>query len=512
MSTARVIPYPEDHTFNEQAIKNILVQLCSQPASVVESEELEVKSWCQDEKQLAEKIGEAAACLANASGGILILGVADDDRKGRKFSTCPYRNVNVPWITQRVHDLTMPPVEVTVRDISKAVREITGEAAANGFAVLIPKSKRLSGHITVGGMSKIRSGRECKPYYSVEEDFTKATDPTLTVSDLSLESIQWGIERHQRKFEVPAGSFESHTDFLIRIGMVERYVPQDDSCPSYRVSLAGLLLFGKRAAVGGVSFETVVSTDAGNSHFRGNIVESYKELCGTAHAVILTLCPRVPLKGIQELLVNAYIHRSYRTNGPIIVTVTANAVEIQSPGELPVGIHADNLIHCVPVYRNFLLAEGSRYLGLCDKVGKGIDLVYTSVLECGFGFPSFESRENRVSVRVPTSDSREFREFVRKRSQALTQLDELMALRLLWDKEQASASELYSLMQRGSRFGQEVLDRMFRKTMIEPVDGVTSVWRLTPVVRKDIETIFQADQMSLGIDLFGDGSVYAERS
>src|SRR5229473_7038990 len=108
MSTARVLATREEAPFDEQAIRNILVQLCSLPANVVESESLEVKSWCKDERQLAEKIGEAAACLANASGGILILGVADDDRKGRKFSTCPYRNVNVPWITQRVHDLTMP--------------------------------------------------------------------------------------------------------------------------------------------------------------------------------------------------------------------------------------------------------------------------------------------------------------------------------------------------------------------------------------------------------------------
>jgi len=187
-----------------------------------------------------------------------------------------------------------------------------------------------------------------------------------------------------------------------------------------------------------------------------------------------------------------------------VVRISDNALEIESPGELPVGIHVDNLIHCVPVYRNFLLAEGARYLGLCDKIGKGIDLVYRTVLESGFGFPSFESREDRVTARVPTGDSREFREFVRKRSQALTQLDELIVLRLLWDKDQSSASELYSLMQRGSQFGQEVLDRMFRKTMIEPVDGLHMFWRLTPVIRRDIETVFSADQMNLGIDLFGE--------
>jgi ATP-dependent DNA helicase RecG len=504
MSTAKVIPYPEACAFNEQSIRNILVQLCCQPTSVVESETLEVKSWCQDERQLAEKIGEAAACLANASGGILIFGVADDDSRTRKFSPCPYPDVIVPWIAQRIRDLTMPPVEVTVRDVTSIVREVTGESRPNAFAVLIPKSKCLSGHITVKGISKVRSGKECRPYYSVEEDFTKASHPILTVSGLSLESIQWGIDRHQKKFRIPAGSFESHADFLVQVGLVEKYIPADDHIVSYRVSMAAVLLFGKQAAIGSLSFETVVSTEQGSSYFRKNLVENYKELCGTAHAVLPTLCPKIPLQTIQELLVNAYIHRSYRTNGPVIVKVSENVLEIESPGELPVGIHADNLIHCVPIYRNFLLAEGARYLGLCDKIGQGIDLVYTAVLESGFGFPSFESRENKVTARVPTCDSKEFREFVRKRSQALTQLDELIVLRLLWDKELASASELYSLMQRGTGFGQDVLDRMFRKAMIEPADGVSAVWRLTPVVRNDIKTIFQSDQMNFGLDLFGE--------
>jgi ATP-dependent DNA helicase RecG len=494
----------EERAFNEQAIRNILVQLCCQSTGVVESEELEVKSWCLDEKQLAEKVGEAAACLANASGGIVIIGVQDDDSKLKKFSACPYRDVTAPWIGQRIRDLTMPPVEAAVRDITQIVRQVTGDSVSNAFAVLIPKSKRLSGHITVKGISKVRSGKECRPYYSVEEDFTKAADPTATVSDLSIESIQWGMDRHRKKFKVQGGTFESHADFLVQIGLVEKYFTPDSDYPSYRVSLAAVLLFGKQAAVGSLSFETVISTPQTCSHIRKNLIESYRELCGSPYAVLPTLCPRVPLQTIQELLVNAYIHRSYRTNGPIIVRISENAMEVESPGELPVGIHADNLIHCVPIYRNFLLAEGARYLGLCDKIGQGIDLVYRAVLESGFGFPSFESRENRVTARVPTCDSKEFREFVRKRSQALNQLDELIVLRLLWDNERASAGELYSLMQRGSGFGQEVLDRMLKKAMIEPAEGMTATWRLTPVLRHDIHTIFQSDQMTFGPDIFGE--------
>jgi ATP-dependent DNA helicase RecG len=508
MSTAKILQYPEDRIFSEQAIRGVLTQLCSQPTGTVESEQLEIKNWCKDEKQLAHKIAEEVACLANASGGILIFGVEPDEKKPTKFSACPYRDVNVSWIQQRIRELTLPPVDATARDITGILRDVTGDSGANAFAVLVPKSKRLSGHITAGGLSKIRIGKECKPYYSVEEDFTKAVDPSATVSNLSLESIQWGIERHQSKFKVPAGTFAGHTDFLLQTGLIERYTPHDQCDPSYRLPLAAILLFGKQSALGILAFETIVSTEHQNSRFRKNIVETYKELCGSAHALLPNLCPRIPLRTIQELFMNACIHRSYRTNGPIIVRVSASAIEVESPGELPLGVHTDNLIHCVPVYRNFLLAEGARHLGLCDKIGQGIDLVYTMVLENGFGFPSFESRDNRVTARVPMGDCPEFREFVKKRAQALNQLDELMVLRLLWDKQQASSRELYSLMQRGSMFGEEVLDRMFKKTMIEPMDGTRAVWCLSEVLRRDIRTIFQADQMSFGIDLFGDGSLY----
>jgi len=505
MSTAKAIPIQEEPPFNDQGIRNILVQLCSQPASVVESEYLEVKSWCQDEKQLAEKASEAAACLANASGGMLIFGVEEEAGLVPRFSRCPYPNVSVAWVMQRIHDFTMPPVEVTVREIGPAIREISGVADADGFAVCIPKSKRIGGHITIKGISKIRSGKECRPYYSVEEDFTRAPVPVLAISDLSTESVQWGIEQHCKKFNLARGCYESQTEFLAHTGLLERHVPDMDSAAGYRVSLAALLLFGKQAALrrGFWWFETVLLTDGATSHINKNIVETFRELCGTRAALLPSLCPGIPLETIRELLVNAYIHRSYRINAPIIIRVSADGMEIQSPGELPVGIHAENLIHCVPIYRNFLLAEGARYLGLCDKIGQGIDLIYKSVLQNGFGFPSFESAENRVTARVPTGCSPEFREFTRKRSQALGQLEELMVLRLLWDKERVSAGELFSLMQRGSHVGQSVLDRMFTKAMIEPVDGMQTLWRLSPVVRRDIETIFSCNQMSFS-DLYGE--------
>jgi len=379
--------------FDQQSIKNILVQLCSQPANIVESHTLEVKSWCKDECQLAEKVSEAAACLANATGGTVIVGVEEEENKLPRFSKCRYPNVTKEWITQRIQDLTIPPVEQTTYDISTLLQDVTGVSGVNAFAVSVPRSKRLSGHLTVKGISKIRSGKECRPYYSIEDDRTKAPVPALSMSDLSLEAIQWGIDQHKGKFGIPASHWTGTADFVEHIGAVERYVPDGQTLPNYRITLAGLLFFGKQAAISKhfPSFETVVVSNQGPSHLHKNIVETFRELCASRNAVLPSLCPNLDMRTLRELLINAYIHRCYRINGPIVIRISESAVEIESPGELPAGLSVDNLIHCVPIYRNFLLAECGRYLGMCDKIGQGIDLVYSEVLSSGFGFPSFES-------------------------------------------------------------------------------------------------------------------------
>ncbi len=57
-----------------------------------------------------------------------------------------------------------------------------------------------------------------------------------------------------------------------------------------------------------------------------------------------------------------------------------------------------------------------------------------------FDFPVFESKENRFRVRLDLDRSDEFREFVRRRSQSLGQLEEILVLRLLWVKDIATLS------------------------------------------------------------------------
>ena len=485
-----------------QTLRGILIQLCAQAPETVECETLEVKGWCYDEKDLAEKVSEVAACLANAAGGILLVGISEDQDCRRRFSACPYPNVSPAWLTARVHDLTVPPVENTAHDLSDSACELVGVNSIQVFALEIPRTKFVSGHMTVKGLSKIRVGKECRPYYTAEDDRTRTHVPDVSIEDLSLTSVRWAIAQHHRKFQRPEPQWLEPWDFLAQARLLEAYIVNGEVRRRYRVPLATLILFGKQAALSDhlPFFETIMVTANGERRLRRNVVDCVHEMCGSDQSLIPALCPGIPRATIQELLINAYVHRCYRTSAPVVIKAASSCIEIQNPGELIGGLHVEDLIHCVPVYRNLSLADGARFIGLCDKIGRGIDLVYESVLSGGFDFPVFESANNLFTARVFLDRSREFAEFIHRRSQSLSSFDEILALRLLWSKERAALVEVSSVLQRGHVGTRRILEEMRKKLMVERSDEDLS-FRLASNVRRDIETIFQSDQMEM--NLFG---------
>jgi ATP-dependent DNA helicase RecG len=213
---------------------------------------------------------------------------------------------------------------------------------------------------------------------------------------------------------------------------------------------------------------------------------------------------QIPKEAIKELVVNAYIHRCYRTPAPVIIRVSGQGLEIENPGELLTGLNVGNLIHGIPTYRNLLLAEGARFIGLCDKLGEGIDVVYRASLSGGLGFPEFESGNNRFVARIPIGDDANFREFIRRRAHVINQLDEIIVLRVLWSKPWASLTELCLRMERNREFGARILKELCERSMVEAVADNPSEFRLVPTVRSVIEGIFQDDQMSFELSMWGD--------
>jgi predicted HTH transcriptional regulator len=416
--------------------------------------------------------------------------------KTAQFSKCPYRNVTASWIETRIKDQSYPPVECKAFDLSSLVADVLGRPNANLFGLVIPRKKFLTSHVTNRGISKIRKGRECKPYFTTaDDDRTRAIAPGASTSDLSLDSMKWAIARHQKKFNVVPLD-EDPLSFIARMRLI---VPPTDDCENlakYDVTLAALILFGKERVLERIEtrVETIVCMGANRHRTGRNIVESIKDLVNARESLLRQTCPAVSPELLFELLMNAYIHRDWRIPAPVMISVD-DVLEIRSPGELMPGLNVANLLHCIPCYRNFLLAESCRHVGLCDKLGKGMGLIFDSALKGGLDIPIFESCDNTFTGRLSLKRSDNFAEFVRVRSSTLSNMDEILTLRALLDRQDMAVPDIAQVLQRGSEQAQTVLKAMEKKMMVERTQS--GRFGLAWGVRKDIDTIYQANQLDL---------------
>ncbi len=205
--------------FDVATVRKIITDLIVRTADDVESEVLEIKSWCRSERDLADHVSEACSCLANANGGFVFVGIEDGPNLGRKFSACLHPCVTRAWLTTSIHNLTQPPVECAVHDISSLAAEVLGAEGNNLFAVRVPRTRHISGH-TFKGVAKIRIGKQCQAQYIAEDDRTRVTVPEISVDDLLATSIDWGISQHAKHFGNPT-QWADRSEFLAQARLVE---------------------------------------------------------------------------------------------------------------------------------------------------------------------------------------------------------------------------------------------------------------------------------------------------
>jgi hypothetical protein len=98
-------------------------------------------------------------------------------------------------------------------------------------------------------------------------------------------------------------------------------------------------------------------------------------------------------------------------------------------------------------------------------------------------------------VRLSLNKSETFAEFVRVRAASLSNMDEILCLRALLDREDMAAEEIAQVLQRAVRDAQKVLAGMKEKMMVDETGA--SRFALARGVRADIEAVFQRDQLEM---------------
>ena len=162
--------------------------------------------------------------------------------------------------------------------------------------------------------------------------------------------------------------------------------------------------------------------------------------------------PSIDRNAFREALINALTHRDYAALGQIYVLVKDEELTISSPGGFMRGVTIENLLRVPPTPRNPRLADAFKRLGLSERTGRGVDIIYEGLLRNGRPPPSY--RRSTATAVVVTMDARpadlKFVEAIvteeRRRGRQLS-LDALLILGKLKAVKRAQLAELAQALQ-----------------------------------------------------------------
>jgi len=163
------------------------------------------------------------------------------------------------------------------------------------------------------------------------------------------------------------------------------------------LTLGGLLLFGKNPQqyrpIFTIQCVSVVGNDISSKNYRdkedpftGNLQKLYEKTLSFITRNLKKIqkeesfnSPSVlelPIETIEELLVNALVHRDYFINTSIKVFIFDNRIEIISPGKLPNTLTVENIKAGTSIPRSPIIFSNVRYMLPFVGVGSGIPRAY----------------------------------------------------------------------------------------------------------------------------------------
>lgn len=107
---------------------------------------------------------------------------------------------------------------------------------------------------------------------------------------------------------------------------------------------------------------------------------------------------KIPEEALREAIANALIHRKYFIPGSIKIAVYDNRLEIFSPGGFPGLVDVNHLGDGTTFLRNPNIARIARKLGIVEKMGTGIKLIFDSCKKAGLRTPEFHEEGDFVKV------------------------------------------------------------------------------------------------------------------
>jgi predicted HTH transcriptional regulator len=114
-----------------------------------------------------------------------------------------------------------------------------------------------------------------------------------------------------------------------------------------------------------------------------------------AYSTTVDVTCEIPREAVTEAIVNAVIHRDYRSNASVQVMLFKDRLEVWNPGQLPYGLSPEKLQYAhssMPV--NPILAHPAYLAGYIEEMGTGTSDIIDKCLDAGLDMPEFVQAES----------------------------------------------------------------------------------------------------------------------
>jgi ATP-dependent DNA helicase RecG len=449
---------------------------------------------------------EAFICLANANGGTLYLGVENDGSITGLHATRP---ANIAGLAALIANRTVPRLQVHVQEVQTPAGRVAAIAVPQ-CSDIIARSDGLVKRRRIGGNGQ----PECVPflpseYASRRADFRLVDMSAEPVADATLEDfdplqrarLHSVIANNPRSDKSLVGLSDEQLDGALSLAITRAGVRQP--------TLLGLLLIGSTDSLRRLVpthemlFQVLDGTQVKvNESSRAALIEVVEWLDLLSRGVNTEQefneglfrigIARVEVDALREAINNALVHRDYARRGPVRVCWQKNDLIISNPGGFVEGVSLANLLTTEPRPRNPALADAFKRLGLVDRTGRGVDMIYTSMLRFGRPAPDYsQSMADLVKLSISTEPAD--LAFVRMvlqeeaRQKSALPVETLLVLTALRESRRLSAAELAVRLQSGPVHAAAVIEPLAESGLIQAHGtGRGRQYTLSPQVYKQL--------------------------
>ena len=398
-----------------------------------------IENTLYDKKSLRTVIGKTAdfdelakdcVAFANAQGGIIEIGIENKEKlppADQTFDgTLPVKVVNT--ISGLTNNVTLQANE---------------ETKSNGGKVIVLHIYRsLAIAMTSKGKIYIRIGDNSVPVTSSEDILRLAADKNSYSWEDAVTQFDWHKADPEKleNFLSQIRDSDRVSDFVKSKEIKELldFFGMTDA-ESDKMTNLGVLFIGQQTQRGRLSNAPVIQCIKYDEYgekvnkwlwddYRMNpkemidsiweTVPEWKESYEVPDGMRRKNIPAYDESVIREILCNALVHRPYTTRGDIFINIHPDRVEVVNPGQLPLGVTPENILHKT-LKRNEHLTNLCFVLHMMEREGSGYDKMYEQQLLFGKSVPQVIEGDDFVKAiverRIKDMDAYKVMQDVKKR-------------------------------------------------------------------------------------------------